>query len=252
MEIESETPGWRCGKATSCWWLLALIVAACGGDAAEDQKRDASSPAEVPFDAGNAPEANSAPEAGSAADAGSTSDAGTRHEDAGDAGQARSDAGAWPAPAGDCSDLGHDCPCSDQVICNLGVDLCLPRHATAGSFLNCAPGTCAPETPYCVAGQCMSEKEATCVCTQPGAKERVPVCEAGPQAALGAPNACLNEQAICANAPGKCCAGLTCVQAPDVVPQCFKPCTTNADCAGRCCVDAGANGKICDPTSACS
>ncbi|HEX7480630.1 MAG TPA: hypothetical protein VF331_22710 [Polyangiales bacterium] len=160
---------------------------------------------------------------------------------------------SWPAPAGDCADMGRDCgstACGVQTLCNVGVELCLPTSASALSLI-CSPGSCSGAAPYCVAGQCMTAAQASCVCAQSAAQTRLDACKGGPSAALGSPGACFAEQGICANAPDKCCAGLTCVKTADTLGQCFKPCGTDADCAGRCCVDTGAGSKVCEPGSTC-
>jgi hypothetical protein len=159
----------------------------------------------------------------------------------------------WPAPAPDCGTAGLFC--GIQNICEEGTgcdgfttELCLPSLQAAVSLM-CFPGSCAASEPYCVAAQCMTLEQASCTCAKPDARERLSECAEGPDAALGM---CLGVEEICASAPDNCCSGLTCVQVPGVIAQCFAPCTQDGDCPGSCCTPVGAGGqKICAPPGVC-
>jgi len=158
----------------------------------------------------------------------------------------------WPAANASCGDIGQDCGnrlCAPTTVCSSGPTLCLPRPAAAATVM-CKAGTCPAGQPYCVASQCMSAEDAACVCGFAAGKMRVDACKVAPSVALGPMDTCFDEESLCSSAPQKCCPGLTCVQSPSTLGQCFKPCTANGDCAGRCCVDSNA-GKVCQPDTSC-
>jgi hypothetical protein len=167
---------------------------------------------------------------------------------------ARAPLGAtWPVAGPGCGDTGQDCaltPCTAASVCNVGVNLCLPRRP-ATVTVACTLGSCSDAEPYCLAGQCMSADQAICVCGSAGGLARVDACKMAPSAVKTPPNVCFDEESLCASAPDKCCPGLTCVQSPNTLAQCYKPCASPADCGGHCCADSGAGVKVCQPNQTC-
>ena len=161
--------------------------------------------------------------------------------------------GPWPAAGPTCGELGRDCaaaPCGPSSVCDNGIGICLPPRPAAMTVA-CILGSCSAPAAYCIAGQCMTETQAVCVCGGPVGSMRINACKSPPSASKSLPDVCFDEGSLCAAAPEKCCAGTMCVQSPNVLSQCFKPCTSAADCNGKCCSDRGAGVKVCDPTETC-
>ena len=204
--------------------LFAIMVAAgCGGD--DDDDDDAT--------------AEGASGKSGASGSGRSSGTGAKGGAGGSAGRGPLTGTTWPAPTAACGSLGQDCAnCTGNTICWADVSLCLPR----ARGLLCTPGACDDAAPYCLNGACMTADEASCVCAAPMAKEKIRECSGGPTAAAGS---CIANGQFCDSAPSKCCGGLSCIQAPNILGQCMKTCSADGDCAPGCCLETGIGPKVC-------